>query len=936
MAFVHAKRCLECPILGPACAWRGRLDATFAIVGEAPGEQELNKGEPFIGPSGKLLKKVLTELDVKDSNDSDGDVFITNTIRCRPLTGGVPKQAIEACRSRLWAELAHSPRKVILSLGAVALKSLLGNHALKITQERGKAFQINLPGQNEPTYVVPALHPAAILRQGGVPYPQFAEDVAYAVSLWRGASPKDPGETRYRVLKPDDRQLLEHAIDGLCATEHVAADIETAQDGSLICLGVAWDDNKVLVFPGETINAHLDLFIKLFNSPSPRWIWHNAKSDTTFLQRLGLNARTDDDTMLLHYSLCERRGTHGLKQLAADLIGTGTYDQAIKQYIGTLNNDFANAPRPVTYWYNAIDCDSTRKIDGILRSRATKQELQLYNSLLLPASRFLQRVEQRGIYVNIDRLKELNTYYKNETTTQIEYMHRTLFDSIITSDGTIVHDAITIADGIKKQDTTLAAINNVDGTIDTDVKAFTLNDRLTSRDQTIVNDRTTLSDDIVKACNRTKSLDELTAPDRTILFDDEITDCDRTKITDTPNNPDRNTLTDNEANSRDRTKYIDTIRSTDRISDLEAFNPDSWQQVKPILYDRFNLRPLPQFEDKFEWNTRDLSLDMLAKNPDNSSKGLTFLNHLRTYRKITKLHRTYVLGVMLRLGSDGRVHCTFLIHGTETGRLSSNNPNMQNIPREGPVKTIFQAPPGRVLIELDYSQAELRVLALLSGDQFLSSVYAEGRDLHNEFASAVFGPNYTEEQRAITKRMNFGIAYGLTAFNLAYQFDIPLDDAEHYVLDWFKRAPLAKEFLDTMRMYPEKGIPLGTPFNRFRRWGYVGGDKKILGKLSNEACNFPIQSIASDITLMSAMSVEKRLDELDAYIVNLVHDSILIEAPDDPKTIREIVTYVKHVMEQMPIITLKSTIPFIVDAKVGKVWGELERFDASERIVAVA
>lgn len=291
------------------------------------------------------------------------------------------------------------------------------------------------------------------------------------------------------------------------------------------------------------------------------------------------------------------------------------------------------------------------------------------------------------------------------------------------------------------------------------------------------------------------------------------------------------------------------------------------------------------------------------------------------FRKLQKQFKTYVVGLKKHIAADGRIHSTFKLHGTETGRLSSAEPNLHNIPRDKSIKHIFMAEKGKVLLQLDYSQAELRVLALLSGDPWLRQVYIDGKDLHSAVAEEMFGPHFTKEERVIAKTINFGIAYGRGPESIAEAQNISFTEARHFIEKWFEPMPLVKAFLDAQRNKPLRGEPCITPL--YRQRDFIITDKNRW-HVMNEAVNFPIQSVASDMTLISLIKIHKYLKENvpSAHIVNTVHDSIIIETPVE--FVNEITAVSKQVMAQTPVEYLQSDVPFKADAEVGTYWDKLQ------------
>lgn len=768
----QGKHCEKCPYreVSGAIGTQGNINAPVVIIGEAPGANEIRTGIPFVGAAGQLLDKLLARAGIERS-----DCYITNSMLCRPTESPPPRGAIDACRGRLANELRAAPRTLIITLGASALKSVTGNHNLKITQERGRVIKTPY-GQ-----VIPTIHPAAVLR-GYSDFPKLLKDVQYAATLSKGTTPKSPGQTRYTIVTSE---TLGKAVRFLLGKNLLSADIETSGFNPLtdriLSLAVSWETNKVAIIP-DTLMGHPEVS-RLLTSSGPRWIWHNGKFDTAFLRAKGIGARVDDDTMLMHYTLDENRGTHDLKQLAGDLLGAPDYKGALRPYLHRVSDSFENIPRPVLYRYQSKDADYTFQIFHILREQLAKTSglVRLYEEVLIPASAFLQRVEHRGMYVNREYLDQLEK---------------------------------------------------------------TLTNRLAADYASIM---------------------EEVGP----LWDADA-----------------------------------YVRGTGAKSIPAAFNPGSPLQLRWVL-GKYLRRRLT--------DTREETLVHLPQVP--------LVRALLNYRETAKALSTYVAGIRERVDRDGRVRSTYLLHGTTTGRLSSRGPNMQNIPRDKTIRNVFQAPPGRVLVEMDYSQIELRVLAFLSGDRFLREVYLRGRDLHDEVALALFGPSFTKEQRIRAKFVNFGIAYGRGAGSIASEFGIDFSEASRMIKEWFRRAPEAARYINECRRAPNLGKPMVTLFGRRRRFSLV--TRENLNALQNEAVNFPMQSTASDITLTFAMRIDKALrSNWHAGIVNLIHDSVLIEVPEK-ENVQEMVRWTADQMRKHPQEFLETDLPFEVSINKGTLWGDL-------------
>jgi len=360
------------------------------------------------------------------------------------------------------------------------------------------------------------------------------------------------------------------------------------------------------------------------------------------------------------------------------------------------------------------------------------------------------------------------------------------------------------------------------------------------------------------------------------------------------------------------------IKQTGAKSASEELNLQSTYQMRWILYDVIGIRPTVKTK------TKKCIDENVLKNVDYAHP---FIPTYIKLKKKQKILSTYVNGVLKRLGPDNRLRSDFSLQTAVTGRLSSKKPNLQNIKRDSGVKNIFSAPPGKILIEADYKGAELRVLAHVSKDEFLIKLFKEGRDPHDEMSRKIFGDNFTKEQRVKVKGLNFGATYGRGETSIAEEFNMSIREARILLREWFATMPQAKQWLDNCEKRFLNGEVFTTPFGRKRRWGIKINDKHLL----NESRNFEIQSVASDLTFVSAMLLEKRLKNLDCSIVNLVHDSIIIEAPNDKDTFWQIIDIIKNTMENVPRETIQAEVPFPVEIKMGKSWGNLFEIDITKK-----
>lgn len=355
---------------------------------------------------------------------------------------------------------------------------------------------------------------------------------------------------------------------------------------------------------------------------------------------------------------------------------------------------------------------------------------------------------------------------------------------------------------------------------------------------------------------------------------------------------------------------------------MPEFNPESHLQVMRVLKAR-------------GLKVRDSNKDTLGSIRDDDD----FVDALLTYREKQKLLSTYVKPLMEIAEKGERAYTTFNLHTTVTGRLSSS-PNRQNIPKVAIIKNIVVAPKGRVLVSLDYSQAELRSLAVLSDDQRLLDIFKSGRDLHDEVATGMFGPEFTSTERRAAKTVNFGIVYGITKKALAKRLRCLIAQAQDYIDTWLGRFDKARAYIARCRNIGDAGNEdfIMTPYGRKRRFHLITSRNKH--SLENQAGNHPHQSMCSDFTLDSTIQVDQLIDagvvpkrwrkDIDLAMrgrpiqINIVHDDNVFEIDDDPVAIYHLCRVVKTVMEETPVRMGITEIPFSVDPAIGTAWGDLK------------
>jgi len=276
---------------------------------------------------------------------------------------------------------------------------------------------------------------------------------------------------------------------------------------------------------------------------------------------------------------------------------------------------------------------------------------------------------------------------------------------------------------------------------------------------------------------------------------------------------------------------------------------------------------------------------------------------------------------------DGRIHPSYLLHTSVTGRVASAGPNVMNAPYERGIRELICAEPGNVLLTADYGQNELRVMAVLSGDEHMIKTFQEGGDVHNETTLAIWGEGYTKHDRRIAKSINFGAAYGRSAQGIADAFGLELRKAQQYLNIFTERFPsIHKWQVKQHDLAIERGYVEST-MGRRRRFPFITDDS--LARIKRQAANSPIQGDGSDLLVISIIEINKYLyDEYGGYILLPMHDSIILEVPEE--FMMEVAMRVKATMQESSRMMYGEDvpIPWVVDIEWGLFWEDgMERLE---------
>jgi len=353
------------------------------------------------------------------------------------------------------------------------------------------------------------------------------------------------------------------------------------------------------------------------------------------------------------------------------------------------------------------------------------------------------------------------------------------------------------------------------------------------------------------------------------------------------------------------------------------FNVSSPKQLKEVLFNKLKISPEGLRHTKTGVSTAASELEKM--------RGLhPIIEHLFHYRELTKLLSTYVLALPELVDSNtGRVHSSFNQTVAATGRLSSSDPNLQNIPIRGEwggiIRQAFVAEPGNLLVSADYSQIDLRMAAHLSGDQRMLEVFTKGMDVHAATASFIFGVpqnKVTPDQRRTAKEVNFGILYGMGAFGLAERTGLSNSEARQFIDRYFKSFARLKAWLEEVKDEARKTGEVRTLLGRKRKLPEINsGIAQVRSAAERVAINLPVQGTAADLMKVAMVKIHDKLPAASAKakMIMQVHDELVFEVP------RADVTKVASVVKQEMENAIKLKVPVVVEVKAGPNWAQMEK-----------
>jgi len=820
----------------------GIKPSAFMIVGDYPGQIEDKTGEAFVGAAGNLLDDALRKVGLSREH-----VYITNAVKCSHPANDKRPTPTEAkyCRAHLIKEIQEVNPNVILSLGNVALTSLLDRTG--ITKHKNSVYLQEDAGCK----VVPTYHPAYVLRNPGEMNQMLVGfEMARSEANTKDFIKDKKATGRYVLAKTPER--ITQIFAALANVPEYSLDLETSSldllDPGILSVQVSWQEGTGVTIPWEVIKENPSLveqFQQLLSLPNLK-NGQNLKFDIERLLIEGFVVHPPYfDTIIAHSLIDDNAPDHKLGSLVLQYTDMGEYWAPLDNFKDKYckenkikKEDFSYAwlPRQMLYKYGAQDADATLRLKKIFLDRMHQTGvLDFFNRYSIPFMPVLVEMEVKGIKVDRELIKKQIVIAEKELKEK---------DVVLHSDPTVQQYALV---RVEQQ----------------------------------------------RAKLRTRRLESVTLVSR----------------------------------FPDPEEYVNQFVDKPGYIDKRKVNLNSPDQLKELFFDVIKA-PVISRTDKGAPKTDKATLEILA-----DEYGIDLAIKLMARRKISHHLSNFANPMYEKSKKDGRIHTDYVQHDVTTGRLSSRNPNMQNLPRDNmEFKRCFLADEGYNFVKADLAQVEFRVWAHCSNDQDMLQDIAAGLDIHSLVASEVFGipidnlikssPVYKEnaDYRQAAKGGTFGMMYGIGIKTLARNFKITLEQASRIGQVFASRYPMADMWLKRIVQEAHLNGYVSSWLGRIRRLPAISAeDHNAVAYAERQARNSPIQSAASDMNnhFMVCNVAQARAAGIDCYPAMTTHDENVMQAREGHEI--NLMHVMKHVVEtEFPDFKCKMELEF----KVGKTLGD--------------
>jgi len=924
----------------------GDPNADVMFVCDIPGENEGLLNKPLVGKTGALFDTLL-----KQNNIDRSKVYVTNLIKCPEPRNSytIEKSQKAACIKYLKQEIASVKPQIIVTMGVESLKTFTGLST--ITKCAGNIINVTNQDLEWSGRVFPVLNlgytihnPSAISK-----IERYFKDIG---CYYRGEEPtKAP--TNYTYITEFDR--LEGFFKQLNNQKLAVFDLETDsldfKSGEILCLSFSWKPQTGVVLPlvgypdkkplwtSEQYKYILDNLKETFGNKDISWIAHNISFDHKYLLAYDIDIAGDIyDTMLLQQLLDENAlDLKGLKALAAAYTDMGRYDDPLDEFkhdlrtakSKKLTEDRTEYRRKLKLITKALenDPDNSTHINALKTLELEKQELDsrdisisydmIPTDLLWPYAAMDADATLRIFQHHWTKLKNESFKYEKYLADPTKNLKR-LYTNLVMPLRRVLNEMEfrgTLMDEDYLHELDVKYSNRIQQ----------LHDDLVKRPEVQKVEQHLLEVSKAKFRQKYRKLKSVIqwAEYQETLAKGELW----TKTVKPPRPP----------------KFANEDEYAEHFAKPILFNLNSPAHLRILLF-----QVLKCSTGAVERTTSGAL--STSKNVLEMFKDIPGVANLLENRKITKLHNTYVKGSLAAIAnsSDKRIHTDFNQHTTVTGRLSSSNPNLQNIPRDDKdIKKAFKASPGWGILQLDYSQAEFRMWCELSNDLKMLQDIKDGLDIHIQTACDFWGiriENFERDlhstdktikrkaknRRSAAKWIVFGLMYGRGTRSVAEQVGISREDAETIKNVFFERYPQAAKWLERVRNNAKRVGFVPGFFGRVRRLPYASSsDREKAAIAQRQAVNSPIQGSAADVTGLGLIRIRNMLlNEIHepsgklygeyAKLILTVHDSIILEVKN------EFVQDIAQKCSDLMVKNLGMRTPMEVEAEFGPDWAQLD------------
>lgn len=933
---------------------QGSNSNSILVVGEAPGANEDRVGRQFVGKSGKKLREILDV--VLDGEHSSGitmdDVAFTNACRCRPPKNATPSVIqINSCRHFLYQDILEADPILLIAVGTVPVKALI-NKTIKIgnthgTIERVKVTGVDSNGEDIVRYY-PCLityHPAATFYSKHITPEDIGRDIIAGVNL---INVKQSGvETDYVLV--DNEHKLAKCKKEMLSAEWIAFDIETTglspfldDDPRVLGVSLSVAKNKAYFIPVDHDESpwktkEEDLLTGVVNNNDfiigelkdilendiPK-VGHNVKFDCMYLKAaLDINpTNVEYDTMLAYYMLDERHRATSLKDLAVLYTNIPNYEDPLYIYFDKElggKREFGKVPLNELYKYACGDTDATlqvmHKLDKEFENLIDDKPYTIFKNLMMPASDMLADVECNGMHTDFAYLLNVQRQFEDaeDELRRRVYKFESVQKCILEHHSVFAKNTLKIARNIHALAGQKFTLHQI---YDTHSRMFNVN-KGTAPDKKAkykcLQNILGISDEIISIYKKQRRAKLKAARNEVAYTGEDIGSTETVVIT-------KEYIDFIVDNYKEEVKLGSSKKKAEILFDFERLPPVKFTEAEARSTDKETLEELANVDSmmlnvlEYEKYIDEGILDD-GEEIRGSKLALIFLIYSIVLSALSKSLRT----LPKFIDEDERVHSTFNLAFTVTGRLSSSNPNLQNIASDKRVKNIFCVPEGYQLLQADLSQAELRVLAVTTMDKNLIELYKRGDDIHSTVASAIFNKpphEITKDERRRAKTLNFGMIYGMMESTYATRAGISIDEARDMYNRFYGQFPgVSKWHKYVVSKAQDEGIV-----------------RSVVGRIrhtfeATQAMNMPIQSAASDLFILSVNELHQFIhnewEHSGVKIVNLVHDAVYLEVPNH--LVKEAAIVTNNFMETPMIQSIiDSGVPIVSDLELGERWGSLK------------